>query len=90
MGRRMGHTGRTTITVIGSGDAATDLAPDLKVHGQRVAEVHFVGVDHRETSAAAEFAGVITQVARPVPAPWRVTVNETANDQPGGCAREAI
>jgi hypothetical protein len=31
-----------------------------------------------------------TQPARPVPAPWRVTVDETANDQPGGCPREAI
>jgi hypothetical protein len=85
-----GHTGRTMITVIGSPDAPTDLAFDLKVHDQRVAEVHFDGVDHRETSAAVEFAGAITHVASPVPAPWRLTVDETANAQPGGCAREAV
>jgi hypothetical protein len=85
-----GHTCCTKVTVIGSPDAATGLAPDLEVPDRTVAAVRLDGVDYREPSAAAEFAGVITHGASLAPAPWRVTVHETANDRHGGCAREAV
>ncbi len=85
-----GHTCSTTITEIGSPDAGTGLAPDLAGPDRTVAEVRFDRMDHREMSAAAESARVITHSARLTPALWRVTVHETANDQHGGCAREAV
>ena len=85
-----GHTCYRTITVIGPGQAAPGLAPDLEVPDRRVAEGRFDRVDQRKTSAAAECARAITPGARPAPALWRLTVPGTANAQPGGRAREAI
>ena len=85
-----GDTCCTTITVIGSPDAAAGLAPDLEVPDRTVVDVRLDGVGYRETSAAAEFARVITRGASLAPARWRVTVHEVGNNQHGGCAREAV